>query len=154
MGQGMVCEQKCIFICLSDFSICPYQLEMYFSKSIFQAGTKLVCAILSLPIPSKSFSSTCGEQLNSMGTRTVPDYLEHRTLQKILLVGYSGSGTSTIFKQVIFLVRNWVLLSCLCKIFSVITALSNLILRRASISCSVIDLTINDQRYNNYDPIV
>lgn len=64
-----------------------------------KAGTKLVCAILSLPIPSKSFSSTCGEQLNSMGTRTVPDYLEHRTLQKILLVGYSGSGTSTIFKQ-------------------------------------------------------
>ncbi|MFQ6623503.1 hypothetical protein Gotur_003576 [Gossypium turneri] len=63
-----------------------------------KAGTKLVCAVLSLPVPSKS-SNSCEEQLKSMTSRSVPDYLEQRTLQKILLVGSTGSGSSTIFKQ-------------------------------------------------------
>lgn len=63
-----------------------------------KAGTKLVCAILSLPVPSK-LGNPCGEQVNSLVNRTFPDYVEHRTLQKLLLVGYNGSGTSTIFKQ-------------------------------------------------------
>uniref|UniRef100_A0A2P2MD43 Extra-large guanine nucleotide-binding protein 1 n=2 Tax=Rhizophora mucronata TaxID=61149 RepID=A0A2P2MD43_RHIMU len=59
---------------------------------------KLVCAFLSLPVPSKS-SNSCGDQVNSPISRSVPDYLEQKTLLKFLLVGYSGSGTSTIFKQ-------------------------------------------------------
>ncbi|XP_065873370.1 extra-large guanine nucleotide-binding protein 1 [Euphorbia lathyris] len=63
-----------------------------------KAGMKLVCTFLSLPVPSKS-SNISGEQFSSMTSRTVPDYLEQRTLLKILLVGYIGSGTSTIFKQ-------------------------------------------------------
>ncbi|GMI86435.1 extra-large G-protein 1 [Hibiscus trionum] len=63
-----------------------------------KAGTKLVCAVLSLPVPSKS-SIPCGESLNSLNSRSVPDYLEHHALQKILLVGSSGSGSSIIFKQ-------------------------------------------------------
>lgn len=63
-----------------------------------KAGTKLVCALLSLPVPSKS-SNSCGEQITNPVSRTVPDYLEHGIVQKLLLVGYSGSGTSTIFKQ-------------------------------------------------------
>lgn len=63
-----------------------------------KAGTKLLCAVLSLPVPSKS-SNPGGEQVNSFSSRNVPDYLEQRALQKILLVGCSGSGTSTIFKQ-------------------------------------------------------
>lgn len=67
----------------------------------FQAGTKFVCAVLSLPVPSKS-SNLCGEASIS---RPVPDYIENRILQKILLVGCDGSGTSTIFKQVV-IVRN------------------------------------------------
>lgn len=70
-----------------------------------KAGTKLVCSILSLPVPSKS-TSPCGEQLSSSVNRTFPDYLEQRTLQKLLLVGYSGSGTSTIFKQAKILYRD------------------------------------------------
>ncbi|KAE9613014.1 putative guanine nucleotide binding protein (G-protein), alpha subunit [Lupinus albus] len=61
-------------------------------------GTKLVCAFLSLPVPSKS-SYSCGEQHSNLANRTVPDYLEHGIVQKLLLVGCSGSGTSTIFKQ-------------------------------------------------------
>ncbi|XP_034690803.1 extra-large guanine nucleotide-binding protein 1-like [Vitis riparia] len=63
-----------------------------------KAGTKLVCAVLSLPVPSK-FLSPSGEQVNNFVTRAVPDYLEQRTLQKLLLIGNNGSGTSTIFKQ-------------------------------------------------------
>ncbi|QCD90957.1 extra-large guanine nucleotide-binding protein 1-like [Vigna unguiculata] len=63
-----------------------------------KAGTKLVCAFLSLPVPSKS-SNSLGEQPFSLASRTIPDYLEHGVVQKLLLVGCSGSGTSTIFKQ-------------------------------------------------------
>lgn len=63
-----------------------------------KAGTKLVCAVLSLPVPTKSLN-TYGEPPSNQLSRSVPDYLEQRTLQKILVVGYNGSGTSTIFKQ-------------------------------------------------------
>lgn len=79
-------------------------LEFHVSSKLLitlQAGTKLVCAVLSLPLPSKSLNP-CGESLTNSLSRAVPDYFEHRTLQKILLVGYNGSGTSTIFKQVLF----------------------------------------------------
>ncbi|CAN8284014.1 unnamed protein product [Cochlearia groenlandica] len=64
-----------------------------------KAGTKLLCAVLSLPVPSKSIAIASGEQLYSVNSRSILDHLEHRALQKILLVGNSGSGTSTIFKQ-------------------------------------------------------
>nr|GMD01012.1 extra-large guanine nucleotide-binding protein 1 [Ipomoea batatas] len=63
-----------------------------------KAGMKLVCAVLSLPVPSKS-SSVSGEQISDVLSRSVPAYLEQRALQKLLLIGYSGSGTSTVFKQ-------------------------------------------------------
>lgn len=63
-----------------------------------KAGTKLVCAFLSLPVPSKS-SNSLGEQHSNLASRSIPDYLEHGIVQKLLLVGCSGSGTSTIFKQ-------------------------------------------------------
>ncbi|GMH24096.1 hypothetical protein Nepgr_025939 [Nepenthes gracilis] len=63
-----------------------------------KAGTILVCALLSLPVPSKS-KHTNGEQMNHVVKRSVPDYLGDQMLEKLLLVGYNGSGTSTIFKQ-------------------------------------------------------
>ncbi|KAG8384488.1 hypothetical protein BUALT_Bualt04G0122900 [Buddleja alternifolia] len=63
-----------------------------------KAGTKLLCAVLSLPVPSKS-SYPFGEQVTSTNSRTMPDYLEQRAIQKLLMIGYDGSGTSTIFKQ-------------------------------------------------------
>ncbi|KAL3649393.1 Extra-large guanine nucleotide-binding protein 1 [Castilleja foliolosa] len=63
-----------------------------------KAGTKLLYAVLSLPVPSKS-SQPCGEQATIMNSRSLPDYLEQRAIQKLLLIGYNGSGTSTIFKQ-------------------------------------------------------
>lgn len=61
-----------------------------------KAGTKLVCALLSLP---SKFSNPCGEQGSYLINRAVSNYLEQRALQKLLLVGYDGSGASTIFKQ-------------------------------------------------------
>ncbi|CAL5197653.1 unnamed protein product [Lathyrus oleraceus] len=63
-----------------------------------KAGTKLVCAFLSLPVPSR-YSTSCGFLSSNVVARTVPDYTDHGVVHKLLLVGYSGSGTSTIFKQ-------------------------------------------------------
>lgn len=97
---------KVWFVCDYVFLPCTCSLSnLHFLENpnfyvTFQAGTKLVCALLSLPIPSK-VSNSCGEQVSNLVNRTVPDYLEQRTLQKLLLVGYNGSGASTIFKQVI-----------------------------------------------------
>lgn len=62
-----------------------------------KAGMKLVCAFLSLPVPSKS-KNLCAEEVRHVVERSNSDYLE-RTLQKLLLIGYSGAGTSTLFKQ-------------------------------------------------------
>ncbi|KAK7251110.1 hypothetical protein RIF29_34029 [Crotalaria pallida] len=70
-----------------------------------KAGTKLACACLTLPIPSRS-SNVYGEQPCNLVSRTAPDYLEHGIVQKFLLVGYGGSGTSTIFKQAKILYKN------------------------------------------------
>ncbi|KAI4386714.1 hypothetical protein MLD38_004622 [Melastoma candidum] len=70
-----------------------------------KAGTKLLCALLSLPVPSKS-STPAGESSCNVYNRIVPDYVEHELLQKILLVGYGGSGSSTIFKQAKLLYRD------------------------------------------------
>uniref|UniRef100_A0A7N0RIQ2 Uncharacterized protein n=1 Tax=Kalanchoe fedtschenkoi TaxID=63787 RepID=A0A7N0RIQ2_KALFE len=55
-----------------------------------KAGTKLVCALLSLPAPSKSSFSTD----------------QQRIIQKLFLVGCNGSRTSTIFKQVKILFKS------------------------------------------------
>ncbi|XP_047316379.1 extra-large guanine nucleotide-binding protein 1-like [Impatiens glandulifera] len=63
-----------------------------------KAGTKLICAVLSLPVPSKSANSY-GEQVYSMTSRPASDYIDPRNIPKLLLIGSSGSGTSTIFKQ-------------------------------------------------------
>lgn len=57
---------------------------------------KLLCPVLSLPTPTKAANSNGDEVIDMV----IPDYLEQRTVQKMLLVGFDGSGTSTIIKQV------------------------------------------------------
>ncbi|XP_078430552.1 extra-large G-protein 1 [Wolffia australiana] len=63
-----------------------------------KAGMKLVCSVLSLPTPCKEIVIS-GEEVNSVANGNVPDYFQPKASQKLLLIGYSQSGSSTIFKQ-------------------------------------------------------
>ncbi|PIN19598.1 G-protein alpha subunit (small G protein superfamily) [Handroanthus impetiginosus] len=93
---GVRCYPRtCLWLTADGF----YQEEgaNYIKGNIWRkVGMKLLCSIFSLPFPSKSYYTS--------GELSVSDRFEERTvLQKILLVGCSGSGTSTIFKQAVFL---------------------------------------------------
>lgn len=68
---------------------------MFFAR---QTLTRLACSLLSLPVPHAPSNGPKGEVVYT--ARTVPTYLEPKRSQKLLLIGPQGSGTSTIFKQV------------------------------------------------------
>ncbi|KAK9129992.1 hypothetical protein Sjap_010479 [Stephania japonica] len=59
---------------------------------------KLICAALSLPTPTKIKIPT-SEEVNKLVSGFFPEYVKQRKRRKLLLVGYNGSGTSTIYKQ-------------------------------------------------------
>ncbi|KAL5200257.1 hypothetical protein ABZP36_021460 [Zizania latifolia] len=62
-----------------------------------KALTRLACALFSLPV-SPGNSNGIRDEV-PYPARTVPDYLDQQRIQKLLLLGPPGAGTSTMFKQ-------------------------------------------------------
>jgi hypothetical protein len=59
--------------------------------------TRLACALVSLPVPPVNSDEPKDD--NHYSSRSVPNYLDHKRVQKLLILGSPGAGTSTIFKQ-------------------------------------------------------
>jgi hypothetical protein len=74
-------------------------LTILFFSSSDQALTRFACALFSLPVPPPGDSNGTKDEIPYVA-RTVPDYLDQKRIQKLLLLGPPSAGTSTIFKQV------------------------------------------------------
>ncbi|CAA3009514.1 extra-large guanine nucleotide-binding 3-like [Olea europaea subsp. europaea] len=70
-----------------------------------KASTRFICSLFSLPVPPESSHST-KEEPTLLSTRSIPDYLDQDRVQRLLMLGFEESGSSTIFKQVKFLYAN------------------------------------------------
>lgn len=99
MGKGSVYNHTdSLFSTFELFSVNFCKVKVFFGR---QASTRFICSLLSLPVPPGNPHGT-KEDATTISGRSVPEYLEQGRVQKLLLYGLEGCGTSTIFKQVKF----------------------------------------------------
>ncbi|XP_021896574.1 extra-large guanine nucleotide-binding protein 1-like isoform X2 [Carica papaya] len=92
--SGVQCEGKPHFWVSADGSYQEEGQKQIKGRIWDNARAKVVCSILSLPTPPHSVDPS-GEEVIGVTSND----LGQKTLQKLLLVGYKKSGTSSLYKQ-------------------------------------------------------
>lgn len=103
---------SCSLILCSIIWSCSIGLKSWGWLLARKASTRFICSLFSLPVPPESSHST-KEEPTILSTRSIPDYLDQDRVQRLLMLGFEESGSSTIFKQVHFIV--WFYYFCLLR---------------------------------------
>ncbi|KAM4098855.1 hypothetical protein ACJW30_07G110800 [Castanea mollissima] len=93
-SAGVPCEGKPHFWVSEDGTYQEEGQKNEKGKIWDKTRTKLVCAVLSLPVPPGT-ENPSRKEVNG----EIRDNLAQKSIHKFLLVGYDKSGTSTIYKQ-------------------------------------------------------
>ncbi|KVI01956.1 G protein alpha subunit, helical insertion [Cynara cardunculus var. scolymus] len=95
---GINCEGSPSFWVSHDGSYQEEGQNQVNAKIWEMSGIEAICALLSLPVPSKSFISYAEDMVNN-GGKLGQENIDTKSLTKLLLVGQDQSGTSAIYKQ-------------------------------------------------------
>ncbi|KAL3618796.1 Extra-large guanine nucleotide-binding protein 2 [Castilleja foliolosa] len=97
-AAGINCEGNPHFWVTADGSCQHEGMKNVLGNLWERKRVKLLCAALCLPYPSDT-SNAGGGDVDNDKDKDIINMPEHKTMNKILLVGCDQSGTSTIFKQ-------------------------------------------------------